>query len=196
MNIREKKTHVLHNVGIMSIMAFSQILSLPFIFIFPKFIKKYSAKKLVVLGYLIAFIAYDNIPLLMISMIIIGMGAIPGSAMGAILTIECADYNEWKGMERMEGTIGSVRGFAAKIGAGLGSGVTGVLLGVAGYISSDTAVQPDSAVWMIRMLFSIIPLFLYLVVVLIMHFYDLDKKTAEIQQDLQVNREKAAQNTQ
>lgn len=188
--------HVLHNVGIMSIMAFSQIFALPFVFVFPKFIKKFSAKKLVVLGflmssaaYLLLYIAYDNVPLLLISMIITGMGAIPVSAMGSILTIECADYNEWKGMERMEGTIGSVRGFASKIGAGIGSGLTGILLGMSGYISSETATQPDSAILMIRMMFSIVPMVLYLLVALTMKFYDLDKKLPEIKAELQERRE-------
>lgn len=187
--------YIVGDLSIMSFMAFSQVIALPFLLVFPAFIKKYSAKKLVTVGYAISvaaallnFFAYDNVPLLMLAVIIIGIGSMPGSSMQSVLTIECADYNEWKGMRRLEGTIGSVRGFAGKIGSGLGAGATGIMLGLSGYISQEGAVQPDSALMMVRMLYSLVPMALYLLVVFSMKFYDLDKKIPQIRKDLEVNR--------
>ncbi len=187
--------YIVGDLSVMSVMAFSQIIALPFLLIFPSFVKKYSAKTLVMVGFLMSagaallnFVAYDNVALLMVSVIIIGIGSMPTSSMQSILTIECADYNEWKGMRRLEGTIGSVRGFAGKIGSGLGAGATGILLGISGYISQEGASQPDGALLMVRMLYSLIPMGLYLLVALSMKFYDLDKKLPEIRKNLEERR--------
>lgn len=184
--------YIVGNVGLLSVMAFSQVFALPFLLIFPAFVKKYSAKTLVMIGFLMSaaaalinFIAYDNVILLVIAMIVTGIGSMPTSSMQSVLTIECADFNEWKGLRRLEGTISSVRGFASKLGAGLGSGACGILLGISGYISSDAAMtQPDSAMIMIRMLYGLIPMGLYLVTALVMKFYDLNKKLPEIREDI------------
>lgn len=51
--------------------------------------------------------------------ILMGMGTLPISMMGPLLIIECADYNEWCGRPRMEGTLGSINGFANKIGSAI-----------------------------------------------------------------------------
>ena len=187
--------YIVGDLSVMSFMAFSQVIALPFLLIFPSFVKKYSAKILVMLGFIVSagaallnFFAYDNVPLLILAAIIIGIGSMPTSSMQSILTIECADYNEWKGMRRLEGTIGSVRGFAGKIGSGLGAGATGILLGMSGYISQEGAVQPGSALMMVRMLYSLVPMGLYLLVALSMKFYDLDKKLPQIRRDIEVKR--------
>lgn len=187
--------YIVGDLSLMSFMAFSQVIALPFLLVFPAFVKKYSAKTLVMLGYLIStvaallnFLAYDKVPLLMLAVIIIGIGSMPGSSMQSIMTIECADFNEWKGLRRLEGTIGSVRGFAGKLGAGLGAGATGILLGLSGYVSQEDAVQPESALTMVRLLYSLIPMVLYLLVTLSMKFYDLDKKLPEIRADLEERR--------
>lgn len=195
--------YIVGDVSLLSVGALSQVVALPFLFIFPAFVRKYSPKSLVVIGFLLSafagfltFIAYDNIVLLVLAMIITGIGSMPTSSMTAILTIECADFNEWKGMKRMEGTIGSVRGFASKLGSGLGAGTTGILLGLAGYVSAETAAtQPDSALLMIRSLYGLIPMGLYLLVALLMNLYDLNKKMPQIRADLEMKRNSGSENT-
>ena len=48
-------------------------------------------------------------------------------------------FNEWKGIHRMEGTMGSINGSrASKIGAAVGTGALGILLSAVGY-SGDAA---------------------------------------------------------
>lgn len=192
--------YIVGDLSLMSFMAFSQVIALPFLLVFPAFVKKYSAKKLVALGYLVSaaaallnFVAYDKVPLLMVAVILIGIGSMPGSSMQSIMTIECSDYNEWKGLRRLEGTIGSVRGFAGKLGSGLGAGATGILLGLSGYVSQENAVQPDSALLMVRMLYSLVPMILYLLVAFSMKLYDLDKKLPEIRSSLEEKRSGAAE---
>lgn len=183
-------TYIVNNVAIMSVLALTQVLALPFVFIFPAFIRKFSTKQLIISGIfvvtfanLINFIAYDNVVLLAIAAILTGIGTIPATMLVALLIIECAEYNEWKGMPRLEGTLSCVNGFASKVGAGIGSGITGILLGASGYISAADAVQPGSALTMIRMLYSFIPMALYLLVALAMKFYTLNKIMPQIRKE-------------
>lgn len=187
-------TYIVKNISLMGIMSIVQIIALPVVFIYPKFIKKYSTKTLIIVGfiiwgfsYLVNYIAYDNIALLAVGSLLMGIGSVPASMMAPILLIECADFNEWKGLPRLEGTLSSVRGFAQKVGQGLGTGFTGVMIGAAGFISttgSEVIEQPQSAITMIRMLATVIPLFLIVIVAVIMGFYNLNKLLPQIREDL------------
>ena len=70
-----------------------------------------------------------------------------------LMVYDCADFNEWEGRPRMEATLGVIPGLGQKLGSAVGAFLMGVLLNMAGYISTtgDAVVaQPDSAITMIR----------------------------------------------
>lgn len=60
----------------------------------------------------------------------------------------------------------------------------GVLMSASGYVGGAD-VQVDSAIMMIRVLASVAPLALMLVVAAILHFYTVDKQMPQIKQDLE-----------
>ena len=91
-----------------------------------------------------------------------------------VMVIACMDYSEWKTGERVEGAFYAVNGFASKVGAGLCSVVIGFLMGAAGF-DSTLAVQPDSDLAAITALFSWIPAGMYVVIIVLMSVYTLDK---------------------
>lgn len=64
----------------------------------------------------------------------------------------------------------------------------GILIGIAGY-NGTLEVQPDSAINMIRLLYSLIPAALYLVVFLCFRLYKLDKLMPEIRKTNETKRE-------
>ena len=97
---------------------------------------------------------------------------------------DVADYNEWKGLKRMEGTMGSLTGLSSKLGNALGGFLMGVLMSASGYVGGAD-VQVDSAIMMIRVLASVAPLALMLVVAVILRFYTVDKQMPQIKQDLE-----------
>ena len=182
-------TYIVKNVGLMGPLALTQVVILPLVFLFPMIIRKFSTTKLIFagllimsLGSLVNFFAMGNFILLILGGILTGAGAVPVSMLSALMIIDCADYNEWQGRPRAEGTLGSVTGFTSKIGAAIGSGVMGILLSISGY-TGNVATQPESADLMIRLLFSIIPLVLYLLVALTLKFYKLDKLMPQIRKD-------------
>ena len=101
------------------------------------------------------------------------------------------ENNEYIGIRRLEGTLGAVEGFAKKVGAGLGSGLLGILIGMAGY-DGNLAVQPASAITMVRLLYSLIPAAMYVIVYLVCRLYKLDKMMPEIKAVNEKSRAEAA----
>lgn len=65
-----------------------------------------------------------------------GVASLPISYMANLMIIDCATYNEYNGLQRMEGTLNSITGFANKIGSALAVFLVGVLLSAAGYNGS------------------------------------------------------------
>lgn len=133
-------------------------------------------------GFLVNFIAKDNIILLIIGSLLTGAGVVPISMLFRLMIIDCADYNEWKQLPRLEGSLSSITSFATKVGAAAGTGLLGVMLSVSGYTGS-VATMTDSAYMMIRMLFSLIPMALYILVAIALLFYKLDNLIPQIRKE-------------
>lgn len=179
-------TQIVGNVGLMGVLAISQVVVLPLMFIFPQLLKKMSVAKLTRIGLLVGvaagivnFFAGTNMGLLILGSILTGAASVPVTMLAALLIIECADYNEYIGLSRLEGSLGAVNGFATKVGAGVGAGILGILIGLSGY-DGNLAVQPDSAITMIRLLYSLIPAGMYFIVYLAYRLYKLDRQIGEI----------------
>lgn len=190
-------TEIVGNVGLMSVLAISQVIVLPLMFIFPQMLKKMSVAKLVRIGLLVGvaagilnFFAGSNMILLVIGSILTGASSVPVTMLAALMIIECADYNEHIGLSRMEGSLGAVNGFASKVGAGVGAGILGILIGLAGY-DGNLAVQPASAITMIRLLYSLIPAAMNFVVYLVFRLYTLDKHIPQIRAENEARRAEA-----
>ncbi|MDR1247837.1 MAG: MFS transporter [Treponema sp.] len=191
-------TYIVHDVGKMGILAATQVVILPLMFVFPAIIRKFSVIKLMgagllvcVLGYIVNYFAMDNMALLIAGALLTGGGVVPIAMLVGLLIIDCADYNEWKKEARLEGTLGSLNGLASKIGAAAGAGLLGVLLATTGYSGSVETAAP-ATITLIRMLFSLLPAALYVVVFILLRFYKLDKLMPQIRKENEVNRAASA----
>lgn len=187
-------TYIVGDLSKMSITGAMTALGIPAVLVFPALIRKISTRNLMILGCLVAaagymlnFVAGANMALLSIASILTGVGCVPISMLVNLLIIDCVEYNEWKGMQRMEGTMGSVTGFATKVGSALGSWLLGVLLSASHYVA-NAAEMPASAMTMIRNLYGIIPAILWALVALSLLFYKLSKLGPQIQADNKMNR--------
>ena len=182
----------------MGILAAAQVVALPMALAFPKLISKFSTINLIIAGFLVSAVGYllnaiagANVGILAVGGILTGAGTVPASMLIALVIIECADYNEWKGIPRMEGTMSSINGLAQKIGAAIGTGSLGFLLSMVGY-SGDAATISDGAVLMIRLLFGIVPMILYLLTALTLKGYKLNKMMPQIKAENEARRAEAA----
>ena len=97
----------------------------------------------------------------------------------------------------MDASIGAIfNGFGTQLGQGFGGWILGVALTAAGYIASegDTVVaQPDSAITMIRLLYSFIPMALMILLsITAFAISKLSKRMPEIEAKVKELHEKAA----
>lgn len=196
-------TWIVGNVGLMSVASLVQMIGIPLAFAFPPLLKRTTVAKLMfagfvlsAAGYLLNFFAGANIVLLAVAAVMTGTGTVPGSMLIALAVLECAEYNEWKGRPRMEGTMSSVVSLAKKVGAAVGSAGLGVMLTIVGYNGSlDT--QSDGTLMGIRLLFSLVPMALYVVVALSLRgYFKLDKQMAQIRKENEERRAAASQENQ
>jgi len=152
--------------GILSIMSF---ILLPTMFAFPILMKKFNASQIIAMGavlscvgYVVNFFAGKSMTMLIIGAIITSFAMLPVSYLGNMVQMDLCTYNQYLGLPRMDASIGAIfNGFGTQLGQGFGGWLLGFALTMAGYVEStgDAVVaQPDSAITMIRLLYSLIPL--------------------------------------
>src|SRR5690625_308092 len=108
---------------------------------------------------------------------------------------DTADYSEWKTNRRATGLFYSAGTVAMKFGSGVGGALTGFLLAAFGYVATSEAVmgQADSAVHGIRILISIVPAVVAVLMLIAFAFYRLDESLlTKIEHDLAARRLPAA----
>ena len=126
--------------------------------------RKFSLRQLFSLGFLIMaagcllmFFANANIVLIVISMALRGVGALPFLCYAAPLTGYISDYALYKSGDQMDGIVYSGYSMGGKVGTGLGSALVGWIIGLAGY-TGTAAVQTESAIMAIRVANSLVPM--------------------------------------
>lgn len=96
---------------------------------------------------------------------------------------DSVDYGEWKTGVRAAAVTTSAGSVGQKMGSGLGTALLGFALTATGYHGLAT-VQTASAVSCIRFIFIVVPFVLYVGLLILMHFYDLDEKLPQIKNEL------------
>jgi len=119
---------------------------------------------------------------------------LPISYLGSVLQMHLFNYTEYKGLPRQEATTNAIAsGAFTQLGQGFGPFFVGILLKVSGFVSStgDTPVaQPDSAIFAIRLMYSLVPLLLMgLVIVAVIIQNKLEKKQPEIEAAIKAKQE-------
>ena len=113
-----------------------------------------------------------------------GISTMPFMMVGMVLIANVADFEEWRSGNQIVGLVNSATSFGAKVGSGVGAGLTGWILEWGGYVGT-AAVQTESA---IRSIFAVsiwLPGILTLILLLLMMAYDMDKKYPNFRKELQ-----------
>lgn len=184
-------TWVVGDIGKYSVLQSVSILALVVMLFFPMLIKKKSTNFLIgvgavlgMAGYALNFFAGSNMPLLVIAFLLTGIAVLPASYFRGVLIMDIAKYNQWKGLPTMESTTSALSNFFGKIFQALGAFMLGLMLDAGGY-DGTLAMQPDSAMNMIRMLYSLIPMAIMAVMLVCTLVYkSLDKKMPQIEAEL------------
>ena len=156
--------YILGDIGYASIFTLCTGCTYILLFFAYRLRRKFSLRQLFSLGFLIMaagcllmFFANANIVLIVISMALRGVGALPFLCYAAPLTGYISDYALYKSGDQMDGIVYSGYSMGGKVGTGLGSALVGWIIGLAGY-TGTAAVQTESAIMAIRVANSLVPM--------------------------------------
>lgn len=186
--------YVLGDVGFGSILSMTMLSAIIGMIVTPAIAKKVGFTNIMracallgVAGNLLRLFAIRNLLVLFLTGLLAALGPYMIYMYANTFLIDCMDYGEWKNGVRSEGTLACVSGFTSKIGTAVGAGLTSILMGIAGYVGTQT-VQPDSAITMIIMLYSVVPAIFCLVEFIFLRKYDLENRIREIRAELEAKR--------
>lgn len=163
------------------------------VFLSAPLIRKFGKRNMSLVGAVIAFVGHllfflnpTSFPWLMGSCIIRSVGLAPLNAAVFGMVGDVVEYGHWKDHIRTEGLVFAGSSIGTKVGSGVVSAAMTGLLAVAGYVSSTTgaAVQPESALNMIVLLYKIGPLLIAGLAAVVLVFYKLDNEYDGIMADL------------
>lgn len=160
----------------------------------PMILKRLSFSRVVIVGCVLGIIgnvikgiAGANMGMIIGGNLLTTFAALPLNFYATLMAISCMDYSEWKTGERVEGAFSAMNGFAMKVGAGLSSVVIGFAMGASGF-DGTVAVQSASAMKTIVALYSWLPAVLFVLILILMCFYKLDKMMPQITADLEARK--------
>lgn len=137
-------------------------------------------------GQFLFFLNPYSFPWMVMSCMIRGIGLAPMNSVVFGIIGDVVEFGQWKTHIRQESLIFAGGSVGQKLGAGLTSAIITGLLSVGGYVSSTagTAAQPESAVNMIINLYKFCPIVIWIVLIITLSLYQLDKKYPEIIKEL------------
>ena len=127
--------------------------------------------------------------MLIIGSIITAFAMLPISYLGNMVQMDLCTYNQYLGLPRMDASIGALfNGFGTQLGQGFGGWLLGFALAASGYVASEgetVVAQPESAITMIQLLYSLIPMALMILLAVSAFLLSkLNKKMPQIEADI------------
>ena len=147
-------------------------------------VRKFGKRKVAVIGFSIAslgslsvLLAGGNLPIVLASLFIKSMGALPTYVMSAVLA-EALDHVEEKNGFRADGFTASVNSIILTVVQGIGQTILLAGIGAFGYITPESTVQviaqPEAIRSFFGWCFAGMPVIGYAICALIMLFYDIE----------------------
>lgn len=131
----------------------------------------------------IVFAGYiGSIPLMLVFTILTSLGEGPWQGdVGAVIA-NCSEYTYIKTGKRIDGSMFSCTSFGTKLGGGIGVALSGWLLNISGYINNG-AVQPDSCISMMTIMYLWLPFAFDLIITFILSFMNVEESIRKIKEN-------------
>ena len=159
----------------------------------PMLLQKFNKRNLSLAGCIVVVIAHALIMVnpmsfrwILVMTIIRSLGQAPLTSLVFGMMGDVVEYGQWKSHLRQESLIFGGGSLGFKIGTGITSAVMTAMLEGAGFLSSVTggAMQPTSAQQMISSIFKFGPILVWIVAIIVLLFYKLDKIYPTIMKEL------------
>ena len=163
------------------------------IFLCAPLIKKFGKRNIALVGSCIALggqllfcLNPYSLPWMVMSCVTRAIGLAPLNAVVFGMIGDVVEFGQWKTHVRQESLIFAGGSIGTKVGAGVASAAMTGLMSLAGYISTSTGAvsQPQSALSMIVQIYKFGPAIVAGGVLLVLIFYKLDEKYADIMKEL------------
>lgn len=141
---------------------------------------------LALVGQLLFFLNPTSFAWMLMSCVIRAIGLAPLNSIVFGFLGDVVEFGQWKTHIRQEGLIFAGGSVGTKIGSGVSAAVMTGLLSLAGYVSSTTgaAVQPHTAIDMIMNIYKFGPIIVWIVVIITLALYKLDRRYPSIMKEL------------
>jgi len=179
--------YILHDptlVGALGAAQFTPVILM--MFIIGPIMKYISKRNLIIIGSIIGILGRlfvlinpSNLTIAIIGITIAGIGQAPMLAASYAMLGDTVDFGELKTGLRTEGISYSAATFGEKVGNGMGGLILGLILGVVGYVGGQ-ATQTTLALNGIISAFIFVPVIFGVILIVVMYFYDLDKKHEDV----------------
>lgn len=185
--------YVLQDMGMFSWMANSiSIAQFGIMFVTPFFMKKFGKRLIYTIGMAMLSVGFlgfgllgTSIPMMIVFNVLKGAGLGMAGGMSLGMLADSITYGKMKTGVDAVGMGNAASSAAQKLGMGLGTAVLGWILSGAGFdatLDAQGIAQPDSVITAIQFMYNWIPLILCAIVFVIMlFFFDLEKKMKELQ---------------
>lgn len=143
---------------------------------------------LAVAGQLIIYFGSEfiSVPLLVAGRVLskVGLGVVAGIKFAMIA--DTVDFGEWKTGVRAQGLLMAASTFGVKFGMGLGGAIAAWIMSMGGYVPNQA--QTPSALLALQFNFLWVPMICFVLSIILMMFYRLDKQEETMKQELEHNR--------
>ena len=116
-----------------------------------------------------------NVPMMLICTALCNIGMSPMQGDLNALIAACSEYTYLTKGKRVDGSMFSATSLGVKLGGGLSTALTGILLDASGYVNA-AAVQSASALNMLNFMYLWVPMILSLAITLLLSQMDVEKK--------------------
>ena len=123
-----------------------------------------------------------SVPLMLIFTILTSLGEGPWQGdVGAVIA-SCSEYTYNKTGKRIDGSMFSCTSFGTKLGGGIGVALSGWLLDMSGYINNG-AVQPDSCISMMSVMYLWLPFAFDLIITIVLSFLNVEEANRKLKEN-------------
>ena len=153
----------------------------------PFLVKKFGMYKTNIVGYIwavvwrVAFIIFGlslNVPMMLATSFMAGLGTAPLTGDMNALISSTTDYTyKTKGVH-VEGAMFSASSVGIKVGGGIGTALSGLMLNAGGYIA-NAAEQPQSCINMLNFMYLFFPLIVCVIILLLLTQLNVEKANAD-----------------
>lgn len=141
------------------------------------------ATVVMIVGMVVLFAGLPNVhALVYVAAALVGIGYAGGQILSLAMFADAAGHDPSGRNENRVGVFSGVWTAGETLGLALGPAIFAIVLALGGYLSStagDTVIQPDSALWAIRIGFTLLPAALVLLSLLPLRAYRLDERLAQ-----------------